>query len=80
MFALDGYLPMCAPAATPRDILEKLAEGVREAYASQRLQDLHQFFGIPSAPVATLADARKTWDTDSAQWVALSAKLGITLD
>jgi len=30
--------------------------------------------------VATLADARKAWDTDSAQWVALSAKLGITLD
>ena len=80
VFALDGYLPMCAPAGTPRDILEKLAEGVREAYASQRLQDLHQFFGIPSAPVATLADSRKTWDTDSAQWIALSAKLGITLD
>ena len=60
-----AYLPMCAPAGTPRDILEKLAETVREAYATPRLKELHAQFGIPTGPVATLAEARKARDTDS---------------
>ncbi len=80
VFALDGYLPLCAPAGTPVDILEKITDGVREAYASQRLKDLHTAFGIPNPPVATLADARRVWDSDSVQWVGLAEKLGIKLD
>ena len=80
VFALDGYLPLCAPAGTPVDILEKIADGVREAYASQRLKDLHTAFGIPNPPVATLADARRVWDSDSVQWVGLAEKLGLKLD
>ena len=80
VFSLDGWLPMCAPSGTPVDILEKLAEGVREAYATQRLKDLHQMFGIPNAPAATLAEARKIWDTDSGLWVAQAERLGIKLD
>ena len=80
VFALDGWLPMCAPAGTPRDILEKLAEGVREAYTTPRIKDLHTIYGIPNAPLTTLAEARRTWDSDSVQWIALSEKLGISLD
>ena len=80
VFALDGWLPMCAPAGTPRDILEKIADGVREAYATPRLKELHQVFGIPNGPVATLAEARKTWDTESVEWVRMAERLGIKLD
>ena len=80
VFAMDGYLPLCAPAGTPRDILDKLVEGLREAYATPRLKDLHAFYGIPDAPVVSLADSRRIWDTDSVQWIGLAAKLGITLE
>ena len=80
VFAFDGYLPMCAPAGTPRDILDKLVEGVREAYNSPRIRELHAFYGIPNAPVVSLADARRIWDSDSVQWISMSEKLGITLE
>ena len=80
VFALEGYLPMCAPAGTPREILDKLVEGVREAYTTPRIKDLHSFYGIPNAPVVSLADARRIWDSDSVQWIGLSEKLGITLE
>ena len=76
VFALDGYLPMCAPAGTPRDTLYKLVEGVREAYNTPRIKDLHSFYGIPNAPVVSLADVRRIWDSDSVQWISLSEKLG----
>ena len=80
VFALDGYLPMCAPAGTPRDILEKIAEGIREAAETPRLKELQSMFGIPVPPVATLADARRVWDSDSVQWIGMAEKLGIKLD
>jgi hypothetical protein len=37
-------------------------------------------FGIPVPPVATLADARRVWDSDSVQWIGMAEKLGIKLD
>ena len=40
--------------------IEKIAEGIREAYGTQRIKDLHQIYGVPNAPVMTLAEARKT--------------------
>ena len=80
VFAMDGYLPLCAPAGTPRDILDKLVDGVREAYGTLRLKELHSFYGIPDGPVVSLADARRIWDTDSVQWIGMAAKLGITLE
>ena len=80
VFSLDGCLPLCAPAGTHRDILEKIAEGVREAYNTPRIKDLHTFYGIPNAPVMTLADSRRVWDSDSVQWISMAEKLGITLE
>ena len=38
------------------------------------------FYGIPHAPVMSLADARRIWDSDSVQWISVSEKLGITLE
>ncbi len=80
VFGMEGYLPFAAPAGTPRDILEKLAEGVREASATPQLKGLREQFGIPGLPLANLAEVRREWDQDSAAWIALATELGISLD
>lgn len=80
VFAMEGWLPFAAPAGTPRDILDKLAEAVREASASQRMKDLREQFGIPILPMAQPAEVRKEWDGDSAEWIALATSLNISLD
>lgn len=80
VFAFDGWLPMCAPSATPRDILEKVADGVKEAYETPRLRELHTLYGIPNAPVTDLAVARRIWNNDSVKWIAMAEQLGIKLD
>lgn len=80
VYGMEGYLPFVAPAGTPRDILAKLAEAVREASATPQLKGLRDQFGIPNLPVTDLAQVRKEWDEDSAQWIALATDLGITLD
>ena len=79
IFALDGWLPMVAPAGTPEDILQRLSEGVMEAYQTPRIQQLHDNFGIPNGPVS-LAEARQRWRDESPQWVAIADRLGIKLD
>ena len=68
------------PSGMGSDILDKLVEGVREAYTTPRIRELHAFYGIPNAPVVSLADARRIWDSDSVQWISMSEKLGITLE
>lgn len=80
VFALEGYLPFAAPAGTPKDILEKLADAVREASATPPLKALREQFGVPTLPVTNLADVRREWNQDSAEWIALATQLGITLD
>jgi len=80
VFKLEGWLPMCAPTGTPPEILEKLNEAVREAYATPKLREMHAFFGIPTGPTHTLPEARKQWADDSPQWIAMADRLGIKLD
>jgi tripartite-type tricarboxylate transporter receptor subunit TctC len=80
VYGMEGYLPFAAPAGTPREILAKLAEGIREASATPQLKGLRDQFGIPSLPLSDLAQVKKEWDQDSAQWIALATDLGITLD
>ncbi len=80
VFGMEGYLPFAAPAGTPKDILEKLADAVREASATPQLKGLRDQFGIPNLPLTNPADVRREWDQDSAQWIALATDLGITLD
>jgi tripartite-type tricarboxylate transporter receptor subunit TctC len=80
VFGMEGYLPFAAPAGTPRDILAKLAEGIREASATPQLKALREQFGIPNLPVADLPQVKKEWDEDSGQWIALATELGISLD
>ncbi len=80
VFGLEGYLPFAAPAGTPRDILDKLADAVREASLTPQLKGLRDQFGIPNLPLTNPAEVRKTWAEDSAEWIALATDLGITLD
>ena len=80
VFGLEGFLPFAAPAGTPKDILEKLADAVREASTTSQLKGLREQFGIPNLPMTHLAEVRKTWAEDSAEWIALATELGITLD
>jgi tripartite-type tricarboxylate transporter receptor subunit TctC len=80
VFGMDGYLPFAAPAGTPKDILEKLAQAVREASETPQLKTLREQFGIPNLPVANLPEVRRIWDQDSAEWFALATRLGISLE
>ncbi len=80
VFGMEGYLPFAAPAGTPRDILDKLADAVREASATPQLKGLREQFGIPNLPLTNPAEVRREWDQDSAQWIALATDLGISLD
>lgn len=80
VYGMEGFLPFAAPAGTPRDILDKLADAVREASLTPQLKGLRDQFGIPSLPMTNPAEVRKTWAEDSAEWIALATDLGITLD
>lgn len=80
VFRLEGWLPMCAPTGTPVAILEQINATIREAYGSPKIREMHQFFGIPTGPTHTLAEAAKQWADDAPQWIAAATKLGITLD
>jgi len=80
VFGMEGYLPFAAPAGTPRDIVDKIADAVREASATPQLKALREQFGIPNLPVTKAAEVRREWDEDSAAWIALATDLGISLD
>jgi tripartite-type tricarboxylate transporter receptor subunit TctC len=79
VFALEGWLPMVAPAGTPQDIQEKVAQAMIEGYATPKIQAMHESYGIPNGPTG-LEEARRRWREDAPQWVALADRLGIKLD
>ena len=80
VFTLEGWLPFCAPAGTPEDILAKVSEAIVEGYkTSPKIQQMHESFGIPNGPT-DLAETRKRWKEESPIWIAMAHKLGIKLD
>lgn len=80
VFAMEGYLPFAAPAGTPRDILDRLSDAVREASLTPRLKELREQFGIPNLPLSAPAEVRKVWDADANEWINLATALNIALD
>ncbi|WP_431777531.1 Bug family tripartite tricarboxylate transporter substrate binding protein [Ottowia caeni] len=50
ILALNGWLPLCAPAGTPRHIQEKIASALTEAFNSPKIQEFHKTVGIPTGP------------------------------
>ena len=79
LLALDGWLPLLAPAGTPEPILERLAAIALEGAATPRAAQLRETFGIPDGPVP-LAEARQRWKDEAPAWIEVARSLGITLD
>lgn len=79
VFRLDGWMPMCAPAGTPQEILRKLSDAIREAVSAPKIRAMHESFGIPTNP-PPIEEARRRWKDESPVWIATAHRLGITLD
>lgn len=78
IFSLNGWMPMCAPAGTPEPILRRMSELISEGFKSEKLQQLHDTFGIPTAP-PPIDEAREIWKREGPQWVTTAERLGVKL-
>jgi tripartite-type tricarboxylate transporter receptor subunit TctC len=79
VYGLEGWIPFVAPAATPQDIVVKMAEAIQEASETPRMAAIRDAFAIPNKPTA-LEESRKRWKEESAVWIDIAGKLGIKLD
>jgi tripartite-type tricarboxylate transporter receptor subunit TctC len=79
LFALEGGLPLMAPAGTPEAVLRTLSRVVVQGADSERAAKLRETFAIPNKP-KDLAGTRADWDRDVPVWVKLAVDLGIKLD
>lgn len=79
-FDIVAYLPFVAAAGTPRAIIDKLADGVREASEAPQLKMLREVAGIGTPPVTQAAEVRKEWENGAQEWINLASSLGVTLD
>ena len=79
LVALEGGLPLMAPAGTPEAVLQALARVVVEGAKSERAVKLRESFAIPNLP-KNLEEARRDWERDVPVWIKLAVDLGIKLD
>jgi tripartite-type tricarboxylate transporter receptor subunit TctC len=79
LFALEGGLPLMAPAGTPEAVLQALSRVVVMGADSERAVKLREQFAIPNKP-KSLAATRADWDRDVPVWVKLAVDLGVKLD
>jgi tripartite-type tricarboxylate transporter receptor subunit TctC len=79
LFALEGGLPLMAPAGTPEAVLQALSKVVVDGANTDRAAKLRENFAIPNKP-KNLKDTRADWDRDVPVWVKLAVDLGIKLD
>lgn len=77
--ALEGGLPVVAPAGTPEDILDKLAQVAVEGAETARAQNLRETFGIPDKPKSR-AETLRIWREVAPQWIRHAEALGVKLD
>lgn len=76
---LFGGLPMTAPAGTPQDILQKMAQVALEGWDQPKARQIRESFAIPD-PVLGLEDTRKAWRDVAPIWIRQASDLGIKLD
>lgn len=76
---LDGWLILVAPSSTPEPILAWAAELATEWGETPRAAQLRETYAIPNKPTG-LEESRRRWKDESAIWIDLAQKLGITLD
>jgi tripartite-type tricarboxylate transporter receptor subunit TctC len=79
LVALEGGLPLMAPAGTPEPVLRALSQVVVEGANTARAAQLRESFAIPNKP-KNLADTRADWTRDVPVWIKLAVDLGIKLD
>ena len=79
LVALEGGLPLMAPAGTPEAVLQALSRVVVEGANTERAAKLRETFAIPNKP-KNLKDTRKEWEEVVPVWVKLAVDLGIKLD
>jgi tripartite-type tricarboxylate transporter receptor subunit TctC len=79
LVALEGGLPLMAPAGTPEAVLKLLSSVAVEGANSERATKLRETFGIPNKP-KNLADTRRDWENDVPVWIKLAVDLGLKLD
>jgi len=79
LVALEGGLPLMAPAGTPEAVLKILSSVVVQGANTERAAKLRESFAIPNKP-KNLTDTRKDWERDVPVWVKLAVDLGIKLD
>ena len=79
LVALEGALPLMAPARTPEAILRTLSRVAVQGAGSDRSAKLRESFAIPNRP-KNLDDTRREWDQVVPVWIKLAVDLGIKLD
>jgi len=79
LVALEGGLPLLAPAGTPQSVLQALSKVVVEGANSERAAKLRETFAIPNKP-KNLEQTRRDWEKDVPVWIKLAVDLGIKLD
>jgi tripartite-type tricarboxylate transporter receptor subunit TctC len=79
LFALEGGLPLMAPAGTPEAVLQALSRVAVKGADTERAAKLREQFAIPNKP-KNLKDTRADWERDVPVWVKLAVDLGIKLD
>ena len=79
LVALEGGLPLMAPAGTPEAVLQALSRVVVEGAKTERAVKLRESFAIPNLP-KNLAETRRDWERDLPVWIKLAVDLGIKLD
>ena len=79
LVALEGGLPLMAPAGTPEAVLKLLSGVVVEGANSERSAKLRESFAIPNKP-KNLEETRRDWERDVPVWVKLAVDLGLKLD
>ena len=79
LVALEGGLPLMAPAGTPQAVLQALSRVVVEGANTERSAKLRESFAIPNKP-KNLEETRRDWERDVPVWVKLAVDLGLKLD
>ncbi len=76
---LEGGLPLVAPAGTPEDVLDKLAQVAVDGADTPRARNLRETFAIPDKP-KTRAETQRVWREVAPVWIRHAEALGVKLD
>ena len=79
LVALEGGLPLFAPAGTPEKILKRIADEAVIWANTEQAAKMRENFAIPNKP-KNLAQTRKDFDEAIPVWIKTAVDLGVKLD